>query len=52
MEELIDAVLQGAHPRLRERCQRDNIVAVFDDLGAEGSTQKCRARTEWRAETK
>ena len=34
MEELVDSVLEAAHPRLRELCQRDKIIAVFEDLGA------------------
>ena len=31
IEELIDVVLTGQHPKLRERCIVDRIVSVLED---------------------
>jgi hypothetical protein len=31
IEELVDLVLTGQHPRLRERCIVDRIVSVLED---------------------
>jgi hypothetical protein len=34
MEELVDSVLAAAHPKLRERCDDQKILSVFDTIGA------------------
>ena len=31
IEELVDTVLVGQHPKMRERCLVDRIVTVFED---------------------
>ena len=31
IEELVDNVLAGQHPKMRERCLVDRIVTVFED---------------------
>ena len=34
LEELIDLVLTGQHPKLKERCHVHRIVAILEDFGA------------------
>ena len=33
MEELVDSVLAAANPKLRERCDGQKILSVFDTIG-------------------
>ena len=33
MEELVDSVLTAANPKLRERCDGQKILSVFDTIG-------------------
>ena len=40
IEELIDNVLVGQHPKMRERCIVDRIVSVLEAFGA--YERRCR----------
>ena len=33
-DDIVGFVLAAAHPKLRERCNRERIVAVLEDQGA------------------
>ena len=43
IEELVDTVLAGQHPKMRERCIVDRIVSVFEDSfdRAAGARRAC-----------
>ena len=48
IEELVDTVLAGQHPKMRERCIVDRIVSVFEDSfdRAAGARRACGVQAD------